>query len=229
MGSIVAGVHEVSGYSRSFIIDGDDGVTLVDTGLPKRDGAIVNVLASIGRSLEDVRAIAITHAHVDHFGSAAVLKQKTDALLFSSAVDAAAIRGDEATPHPLFLDRLPFLKPVFRLMPGADPVEVDHMVGEGADGALPEDLSVIDTPGHTPGHVSFLLDRAGGVLFVGDAAVATKRGEIKRGFMNRSTPTFDASLRHIAEVEFDVALFGHSSPLKTSAAGAFRRFVDTSL
>jgi glyoxylase-like metal-dependent hydrolase (beta-lactamase superfamily II) len=223
MEAIVPGIHQVPGYSRSYIIDGDDGVTLIDTGLPKRQGAIIDTLAAIGRSMADVRAIAVTHSHADHVGGAAALKRETDAPLFASALDAPAIRGEEPSPPPLVLDRIPFLKPLLRLMPGADGVGVDGLVGEGESAGLPDDLSVIDTPGHTPGHVSFLLDRAGGVLFVGDAAVATKAGEVKRGWMNRSTPAFDTSLQHIAEFDFDVAFFGHSAPLQSPAAAAFKR------
>ena len=100
---------------------------------------------------------------------------------------------------------------------------VEHVIGEGIDGRLPEDLKVIDTPGHTPGHVSYLLEREGGLLFVGDAAVA-KKGEIKRGWMNRAEPTFDASLRHIAEFDFERAVFGHAAPMQSGAAQAFKRF-----
>ena len=224
METIVPGVHEVTGYVRSYIIDGDQGVTLIDTGLPKRQGAIIDALAGIGRSISDVRAIAVTHSHADHVGGAAALKMETEAPLFASTLEAPAIRGEESVPAPPFLDLVPFLKPLMRVMPRADSVEVDRLVGEGQLAGLPDDLSVIDTPGHTPGHVSFLLDRAGGVLFVGDAAVSTKAGEVKRGWMNRSTPAFDSSLRHIAEFDFDVAFFGHAAPLPVPAGAAFKRF-----
>ncbi|MDF1596015.1 MAG: MBL fold metallo-hydrolase [Acidimicrobiia bacterium] len=224
MESIAPGVHLVPSYSNAFIIDGDAGVTLIDTGMPRRHGAMLDALAALGRARGDVTAIAVTHSHVDHVGNAAVLKRETGAPVFASAVDAPAVRGDEPAPAPLFLDRVRFLKPIYRLMPGAEGVEVDHLIGEGKSTGLPEDLTVIDTPGHTPGHVSFLLDRQGGVLFVGDAAVRTKAGEIKRGWMNRSTPTFDASLRHLAGFDFEVAVFAHSAPLVGSAAAAFKRF-----
>ncbi len=226
MEPITPGVYQVPGYSRSFLIDGDEGVTLVDTGLPKRHRRVLDALAGIGRTPTDVRRILITHAHADHVGGAAAIQQATKAPLYASEADAPAVRGDTAaTPPPLF-DRVPFLRPLFRLIPGADPATVDHLVGARHPADLPADLTVIDTPGHTPGHVSFLLDRSGGVLFVGDAAVATRQGEVKRGFMNRSTPTFDASLRHLAGFEFDVALFGHAAPLVGGASSAFRRFTD---
>ncbi len=138
----------VPGYVCSYIIDGDQGVTLVDTGLPGRQGAIIETLTAIGRSLADVRAIAVTHSHADHVGGAASLKRQTEAPLFASALDAPAIRGNEPSPPPLVLDRIPFVKPLLRFMPGAAGVDVDEMVAEGESTGLPDDLAVIDTPGH---------------------------------------------------------------------------------
>jgi len=223
METIISGVYRVrTGYVSAYLIDGDEGVTLVDTLLPRKEGVIEQALADIGRSFADVSAIVLTHSHADHAGSAAAVKEASGAAVYVSVDDAAAVRGEEKAPPPPMADRLPFLKPIMRLFPAPAPVAVEHVIGEGLDGRLPEDLKAIDTPGHTPGHVSYLLERDGGLLFVGDAAVA-KKGEVSRGWMNRAEPTFDASLRHIAEFNFERAVFGHAAPIQSGASDAFKR------
>lgn len=232
MRTLAPGVHVVShlpwwapGVVNSYLVDGDEGVTLIDTGLPWMGHERVRAaLTEIGRSAGDVTAILITHAHVDHTGGAAALLRDGDAQVYASVADAPAVRGERRKPAPPVADRIPLLKPLFRLIPNGQPATVDHLVGEQSEAGLPEDFTVLDTPGHTPGHVSYLLQRVGGVLFVGDAAVASTNGTVGRGPMNRPEPIFDASVRHLAEQDFDVACFGHSASLHHDAAAAFRRF-----
>jgi glyoxylase-like metal-dependent hydrolase (beta-lactamase superfamily II) len=223
MRTVADGVHQISKGVNAFIVDGDEGVVLIDTGLPSRHGAIEAGLASIGRSLGDVAAILVTHAHVDHVGGAAALRGGTGAPVMVSAADAPAARGEVPKSPPPFAARVPFLAPVFRLVPSGPPVVVDREVDEGVIEGLPEDLRVVATPGHTVGHVSYLLARSGGVMFVGDAAVRTRSGTVARGWMNRSTPVFDASVGRIAREDFSIACFGHSAPIEADAASAFRR------
>lgn len=219
------GIHRVTqGYVSAYLVDGDEGVVLIDTGLPRRHGAIEAGLADIGRAPEDVVAILLTHAHADHTGGAARLKASSGAPVVGSTIDAPAIQGDEPVPPPPMMDGwLRFLAP---LIPKSEPVAVDHRVDESRADGLPADLSVVETPGHTPGHVSYLLDRAGGALFVGDAAIS-KGGAVERGFMNRATAPWRASIAHIAEHEFEIALFGHADPIRAGAAGAFARYAAT--
>jgi glyoxylase-like metal-dependent hydrolase (beta-lactamase superfamily II) len=220
---IASGVYQVTKRVNAFIIDGDEGVVLVDTGYPNKQGVIVEALSDIGRSAKDVTAILLTHGHFDHTGGAAALQSASDATVYASTLDAPIAQGDRPAPAPPFIERLPVLPWLVSLLPSAAPVIVDHIVGEDATEHLPAGISVIDSPGHTPGHISYLLDRDDGVLFVGDAAIGS-HGEIKRGFFNRKTPAIDDSIRHIGRSEFDIAAFGHSGPISGYASVAFQRF-----
>lgn len=223
MRTITNGVHQVSRGVNAFIVDGDDGVTLIDTGLPKRHGAIEGGLREIGRTPQDVTSILITHAHVDHVGGAAALVAATGAELFIGERDAPAARAEVEKQGPPVLDRVGFLKPLFKLLPDSDAVEVHFEITESNQEGLPQDFQMIETPGHTRGHASYLLNRDGGVLFVGDAALRSRKGTVKRGYMNRAFPTFDDSIRRIAGLDFEIACFGHSAPITTGARGAFQQ------
>ena len=225
---LIDGVYQLgAGMVNSYIIDGDEGVTLVDTLVRGRDGAIAQNLKEIGRSLADVRAILLTHSHMDHTGSASAIKAASKARVYASEADTPAIQGVEKPPNPPthWYWRPMYWPAVF--FPDPPPVEVDHFVSEYAKEVLPGDLRAVDTPGHTPGHTSYILDREGGLLLVGDAAVATKDGRVKRMAFNRSTPEVDGSLRHLAEFEFEIAAFCHSKPIQTQASAAFQRFAES--
>lgn len=223
METITSGVHQVGGYVNAFVVDGDQGVVLVDTGLPKKEGMINRVLEAIGRAPEDVVAILLTHSHADHMGGAAALKQTTGAPLFASNREALSVQGDEPIPPPPMFSG--FLSFIPKLMPSPPNAEVDNTVSEDHQDGMPDDFTVIDTPGHTPGHTSYLLERNGGIVFTGDAAAVNKDGSLGVGFFNRGGKSqIRDSIRHISERTFEMAMFGHSPAITSGADQVFRAF-----
>jgi glyoxylase-like metal-dependent hydrolase (beta-lactamase superfamily II) len=223
MEELAEGIYRANGFVNAYLVDGDQGVVLVDTGPRKRGGPLAEGLKSIGRAPMDIVAILLTHSHPDHTSGAAYFKKTSGAAVIASPGDRAAIEGDEPmAPPPIFPAWLGW---VTRIMPSATAVDVDIAVEEADQGELPDDFGVVDTPGHTPGHISYLLDRKGGVAFVGDAAAADKDGSVVRGFMNgNGNPSVDDSIARLGEHDFRMALFGHSGPIRSGASQAFRAF-----
>ena len=69
--SVTDSLHLVRGELVNWTVaTGEDGVTLFDAGLPGDRDDVLASLSELGAGADDVRAIVLTHAHVDHLGSA---------------------------------------------------------------------------------------------------------------------------------------------------------------
>ena len=165
---VLPGVYQISlGYVNAFFVAEEDGVTLIDSGLPNKKQAILKALSGAGKKPEDLKRIVITHHHVDHTGSLAALVEATGAQVYIHPLDAPIVRGERPVPgpnpksilgkivHPL-IARLP----AYRL----EPAKVDQEVQDGDTLPLAGGLKVVHTPGHTAGHLAFLMPGHGGVL-----------------------------------------------------------------
>jgi glyoxylase-like metal-dependent hydrolase (beta-lactamase superfamily II) len=151
-------MHRISrlGFVNCYLVEEEDGFTLVDTMLPRSAKPILAAARDLGRPI--VR-VALTHAHGDHIGSLDELAkgELSGAEVSISARDARLLAGDKTL----------------------DPGEPDDKLRGGYPGAetRPDrrfspgerigSLEVIDSPGHTPGHVAF-LDTRDRTLYCGD-------------------------------------------------------------
>lgn len=154
------GIIRVSrfGFVNCYLVPEDDGLTLVDTMIPRCGKRIVAQADELGAPI--VR-IALTHAHADHIGSLDGLHALApEAEVIISARDARLLAKDRSLDPGEPQDRLR------GGYPGASTTPT-RTVG---DGDTIGSLRVIATPGHTPGHVSF-LDTRDGTLMCGDAFV----------------------------------------------------------
>ncbi len=175
---IMENVYVVPGVvSNTYVIDDSDGLTIIDAGLPRNEKKILAYVSSLGKSPADVKRIILTHSDLDHVGSLAALQKATGARTYASQIEADAIAAGRPSrtirPSGFSMRRLIFslLRPFMK----ATPVKVDEVVAEGRTLPVLGGSRVIETPGHTPGHISLFAPSAG-ILFCGDSMVTDETG-----------------------------------------------------
>ncbi|GIF26999.1 glyoxylase-like metal-dependent hydrolase (beta-lactamase superfamily II) [Actinoplanes tereljensis] len=221
MREIVDGVFELGlGFVNVHLVVTDDGVVLVDTGLPRRSKQIERGLHEIRKQIGDVRVVLLTHYHFDHVGNVADLRKRSGARVFAHAADAPVITGAITPPKPSGL--LPRL--LGRIVT-VEPTKIDQLITAEESEPIPG-FTAVHTPGHTRGHVSYLLDRAGGVLFAGDTASGSKDGTLVSGPKQVSADPAeqDRSVAKLATHNFEHAVFGHGRAMSGRAVERFREY-----
>ncbi len=175
---IAANIHWIDRVRGNvYAVLGEDGVTLIDTGLASIDRVdlIFNYLERLKLYPADVRRILLTHGDPAHAGNARAIRDETGAAIFCSSETREALaagRGPERPAGPL--NRL--RRSLRRFPPvAADGVEV--LAAGRHELPLPRGLEVVPSPGHTAGHLAF-FHRPTGVLFAG-YALNTRRGGLK--------------------------------------------------
>ncbi|HXG36145.1 MAG TPA: MBL fold metallo-hydrolase [Dehalococcoidia bacterium] len=225
---IVPGVYAIRlGYVNAFIIVGDGEAAFVDSGLRGRKEKILGAAAAIGKQPGDFKHILITHHHGDHMGSLADLKEATEAIAYAHPADSPVVRGEQRDPGPNPASRLGKLVwPLLTRSGAPRPAGVEVEVTDGQELAIAGGVLAVHTPGHTPGHLAYLLRRDGGILFAGDAAGNIFRLGMAPFMFTRDVNQAKASIAKLAALEFETACFGHGRVLKGQANLKFRRLVE---
>lgn len=207
---IAPGVYWIDGKaSNLYLCVEDEGLTLIDAGMPRREKLVWALLAQLGRPRSDLRRIVITHADLDHAGSTAVLQAESGATVYAGMETAVYLPTGRSPKHPPavadFFAGLMKYKPV--------PAAVIAALQDGDVLPVLGGLQVLATPGHTPDHIS-LFSPTSGVLFAGDAL------NTRSGSLQASPPAISADRRAARRsalrlLELSPALFacGHGRPL----------------
>jgi glyoxylase-like metal-dependent hydrolase (beta-lactamase superfamily II) len=221
MTKVAPGVHQaLSGYVNAFVIEADDGLVLIDTGLPKSESRILRAIAAFGHRPDAIRHIIVTHAHPDHMGSLAALLELTGAQSWVHEVDAPYVEAGTFPPiypGPGLFARLLYFATRFAPRNVA-PARVDRRVKDGDE--LPGGLVALHAPGHSPGQIA-LMRPGQNLLFAADTAMNFWR--LSLSLMNENQALARQTAARIAGMEFDVAFFGHGAPMLSNAAAQFRK------
>ncbi len=221
------------------LITSDDGVILIDAGFPGQRPEVLSSVRELGYDAGDVAAILLTHAHVDHFGTAIWFAAEHRTPVYCHADEVGHAKRE-------YLEQA---SPVGVAMHAWQPRWLKWSLGIARKGAfshsgipsaraytedvaatLPGQPIAIPTPGHTGGHCSFLVD---GVLVSGDALVtghptATRRGpQLLHPVFNHDQAGCVRSLGALALLETEVLVPGHGEvwrgPIRELAEQAAHR------
>jgi glyoxylase-like metal-dependent hydrolase (beta-lactamase superfamily II) len=172
---IAKNIHKIPGVTgNSYLLVDSDGLTLIDTGIPGSANKILNYIKRAGYARRDLNRILLTHADYDHAGSLAALKKSTGARVYASVYEARAVATGQF-PRSLKTDNI-LLKPIFALaerLGRISPAHVDEHLSDGQVLPVVDGMFVVDTKGHTPGHLSFFAPSVG-ILFSGDSILSVK-------------------------------------------------------
>jgi glyoxylase-like metal-dependent hydrolase (beta-lactamase superfamily II) len=203
---------------NAYLVDDDEVWTLVDAGMPWHDGRIRDGLARVGLTPSDVDRVLVTHYDLDHVGALATVA--ADVPVHVADPDAAFLEGSRRPP---VFNHKGALQRVLGLFSDRPDLSVNRL----HDGDSVGGFTAYRTPGHTPGHTSF-VHREYGLGFLGDVATsdgdglaASPRVICYDGAQNA------ASIRSLADrvAPFEVACVGHGAPV-AGGRRALRRLAD---
>ena len=220
---IINGVHVVPmGMANAFLIEGDDGLTLIDAGFPGREAAVFQVIRALGRSPDQLEHLIFTHGHPDHIGSAAAIVRETSAKTYMHPHDIPMAESGgpfrPMRPAPGLLGQV-LCRLFFDPDQRTEPVTIDQPLSNGEILPIAGGIEVIHTPGHCAGHVA-LLWRSRRTLFAGDVCTNLMGLGDPVGF--ESLEEGRASQRKLADLSFDAAGFGHGKSIARDASAQFR-------
>ena len=223
---ICDGVYSIKGSRSNIYLVTAPGPVLIDTGMPGDEQVILQAMRELGLAPRDLRAIFVTHAHLDHIGALAAVKAATGATIIAGEQEKDYIEGRrmlcsmrrEGLAGNIFKCILFVLE---KFVQKYTPVQLDTPFSAHGGGSPVDGMDIIATPGHSTGRLSFYLP-ARRALFTGDALTGTPepRLPLRAGCSDYGSAL--ESVRRLAACDADICLFGHGEPLAGGAAAVLR-------
>ena len=232
--NVADGVHLVAtSHVNCYLLEDEDGVTLVDTGLPATWDELGDALEEIGRP-QDLTAVVLTHAHFDHLGCAARAQAEWQVPIWAHDQDhylaAHPYRYAHEKPRLLYPLRYPRGRRMLTDMARAGALRVRGVRGLRSLAAgtvldVPGRPRVVFTPGHTAGHCALhLADRStvlsGDALVTLDISTGHTGPQIVAGAATADRAQALASLDALLETRAGTVLPGHGDPWRSGIEAA---------
>src|SRR3954454_17999057 len=199
--------------------DAAHGITLIDAGFASSVPRITAATAELGAELGDIERIIVTHAHADHAGGVAAIAKASAATVLAHRADRDALATGTSPPVDA---RLRLAATLHRRPPRFPAIATVELVGDGY--IRPSHLRIVHLPGHTDGHVG-VLHEPSGVFVIADALFHVAGLRHSPGIFCRDIALAHETAARLAELDFDVAAFGHGRELKGEECARIDRLV----
>ncbi len=214
-------------------VTGVNELTLIDSGLPNFADEIFTFLENHEIDYHSIRNLILTHFDTDHMGSAAEIRTRTNCKVIAHEFDAEVISGNKFEKRKLIeifpeYSNKQLEKLEEKIRESVAPrVKVDQVVKGEKQYCVNDEIIVLHTPGHTPGHISVLL-RKYKALVTGDGLT------VSNGRVKSPTPAYTVSLeqginslRSLVSLDFDVLIPYHSPSIFHEGNLELKRYVET--
>jgi glyoxylase-like metal-dependent hydrolase (beta-lactamase superfamily II) len=214
----------------AYLVDTEEGVTVVDAGLAGHWPELKAELAGMGRAVADIRGVVLTHGDTDHLGFAERLRREHGVPVYVHEADAARARGEikpKASWGGVKLGATArFLWYAIR-KGGMRTTYLTEVIGvrDGQVLDLPGAPRIIGLPGHSPGSIAIHVPVAD-AIFAGDGlttrhVLTGRRGPQPAPFTDDPQQAL-ASLGHLEGIPATWLLPGHGAPWSGGVAEAVR-------
>lgn len=190
-----------------YLIDGKEEAVLIDSGVGDETGRIIEKIKDTDIPLEKITKLFLTHAHLDHSGGTAYLKEKLGLKIFISEIDSVYLEnGDEESIGLKTAKESGVYPESYKLTP----TKVDKVLKNRDIVQIGKyTIQAFDTPGHSKGSLCYyLLGHEKKVLFTGDTLFL--RGKLSLlNLPDSSLQDYKIGIKNITSLEVDSLIPSH--------------------
>ena len=220
---VIPNVYNLSLIGTSVLLLLEEQITVIDAGWRGSGKRVLRALDRLGRQSEEIGHIISTHYHLDHVGGIAHIKKQSGGQVAAHESEIPYLRsGTLPNPveHPII--RL-LVAPILALL-RPEQFSVDMPLSDGNQLDALGGMTIVHSPGHTPGSISLHFPQEG-LLMVGDA-LEYRQGKLQlpSRYVSSDMQQAKESVRKLAQLDFEVLCFSHFPPIKKNASKLLKQF-----